>query len=498
MAVEEERAARRAEEPVAAQGDLTPIEALEEIFAALRPIDLQPGDILIHQGHDSDGAFFLQSGALQVYAETRYGPVPLATVEAPRLVGEIGAVAGLARTASVKAASAAQVFHVDRAQLLEVGRRSPEFLVTIVRQLGGQIDAVNKALALYANALEALEGRDFDGAILEDLTHASPHLAEFSAAFRRFADHIVRNRRRQEEIASAALIQRSFLPDNSKIKFARDDVEMRARIQPARDVGGDFYDFIPLDADRLALVVGDVCGKGMPASLFMSVVVTVLRMSAREEQNAAAAISRANALLCQDNKASLFATCFFAVLHLSEGVLEYCNCGHNAPVHFSPSGRVRRLETTGLPLAMLADRPAKAARVPFRPGDALFVFSDGVTEAINAAKEEFGDALLLETLLKNREASVAELVSTVFEAVEAFACGEPQADDITCIAVRRRVRSDVSQGTVDPHVEIPDGDGGVEWQEPSAREDGQKLWGDANFAELTLGRPTQPWPSPAS
>ena len=340
--------------------------------------------------------FFLRSGTLQVYAETRYGPVPLATVEAPRLIGEIGALAGLARTASVKAANAAQVFLVDRERLLELGQRSPEFLVTVIRQLGGQIDAVNRALALYANALEALEAQAFDEEILQDLTHASPHLAEFSAAFRRFANHIVKNRRRQEEMASAALIQRSFLPDDSKINFARDEVELRAAVRPAREVGGDFYDFIPLDSNRLALVLGDVCGKGMPASLFMSVVVTVLRMAAREEQNAASAIARANALLCQDNKASMFATGFFAVLHLSEGLLEYCNCGHNAPIHLSSAGQVTRLEATGLPLAMLADRPARAARVPFGPGDALFVFSDGVTEAVNAAKEEFGDALLLE------------------------------------------------------------------------------------------------------
>ncbi len=435
--------------PGAAKRDLTPTEALEEIVVGLRPIALQPGDVLMQQGHESDGAFFLQAGALQVYAETRYGPVSLATVEAPRLIGEIGAVAGLARTASVKATRPAQVFHVDRARLLELGRRSPEFLVTIVRQLGGQLDSVNKALALYANALEALEGRDFDGGILEDLTHASPPLAEFSAAFGRFADHIVRNRKRQEEIASAALIQRSFLPDDSKINFARDELDLYAKMRSAREVGGDFYDFIPLDSNRLALVVGDVCGKGMPASLFMSVVVTVLRMSAREEQNAAAAISRANALLCQDNKASLFATCFFAVLHLSESVLEYCNCGHNAPVLLHPSGQARRLETTGLPLAMLADRPARAARVPFAPGDALFLFSDGVTEAVNPAKEEFGDALLVETLLQHRDASVTEVVSTVFDAVDVFACSEPQADDITCIAVRRRAKSAVLPGAID-------------------------------------------------
>lgn len=432
--------------PVEERGSV-PLEALDEILATLRPIDLNPGDILLHQGDESDAAFYLKSGTLQVYAETRYGPVPLATVEAPRLIGEIGALAGLARTASVKAASAAQVLLVDRARLLELGRRSPEFLVTIIRQLGGQIDAVNRALALYANALEALEARTFDDEILNDLTHASPHLAEFSAAFGRFANHIVNNRRRQEEMASAALIQRSFLPDDSKINFARDEVELRAAVRPAREVGGDFYDFIPLDSNRLALVLGDVCGKGMPASLFMSVVVTVLRMAAREERNAASAIARANALLCQDNKASMFATGFFAVLHLSEGVLEYCNCGHNAPIHLSAAGQVTRLEATGLPLAMLADRPARAVSVPFGPGDALFVFSDGVTEAVNAAKEEFGDALLLETLGKHRGASVAELVSSVFEAVDVFASGEPQADDITCIAVRRRVKPDFLPAT---------------------------------------------------
>ncbi len=447
MAVEGEGRALAAG-PGAADRDAIPREALEEIIVGLRPIELRPGDVLMQQGHESDGAFFLQAGALQVYAETRYGPVSLAMVEAPRLIGEIGAVAGLARTASVKATRPAQVFHVDRARLLEIGRRSPEFLVTIVRQLGGQLDAVNKALALYANALEALEGRSFDSGILADLTNASPHLAEFSAAFRRFAEQIERNRKRQEELAGAALIQQSFLPDDSKVNFARDDLELSAKIRPAREVGGDFYDFVPLDSNRLALVVGDVCGKGMPASLFMSVVVTVLRMAAREERNAESTISRANALLCQDNKASLFATCFFAVLHLNEGILEYCNCGHNAPVHLSRGGEMKRLQVTGLPLAMLADRPAKAAHILFEPGDALFVFSDGVTEAINPAKEEFGDALLVETLLKSRDASVANLVSTVFDAVDAFACGEPQADDIACVAVRRRTRQNALPGSV--------------------------------------------------
>ena len=103
-------------------------------------------------------------------------------------------------------------------------------------------------------------------------------------------------------------------------------------------MGRNFHDFFKLDADRLAIVIGDVCGKGIPASIFMAVVVTVLRTAAREESDAASTIARANAILCRDNAASFFATAFYAVLNLRNGHLEYCNRGHNAPVHIPASG----------------------------------------------------------------------------------------------------------------------------------------------------------------
>ena len=135
-----------------------------------------------------------------VYAETPYGPVSLATLEGPRLVGEIGAFADLERTASVKAVGAARVFRIGRAPLLELGRKSPELLMSVVRQLGQQIDSVNKAVALYTNALAALERREFDEAILSDLAAPSPRLAEFAGAFRRFAGQILGKRRQQDEI----------------------------------------------------------------------------------------------------------------------------------------------------------------------------------------------------------------------------------------------------------------------------------------------------------
>jgi len=411
--------------------------ALEELLRSLDPIELKPGDVLLRQGEASEAAYFLDRGSMLVYAETPYGPVSLSTLRAPRLIGEIGAFSGLARTASVSAASHARLFRIERARLLELGRNSPDLLLSAIQQMGEQIDSFNKAMALYTNALAALERREFDEGILADLKSPTPQLVEFSAAFRRFADQIASKRRRQDEMAAAALIQQSLLPKEPLAGLAEDVVEIRARMRPAREVGGDFYDFFMLDSERLALVVGDVCGKGAPASLFMAVAATVLRLVAREEEGPAPAIARANALLCRDNAASMFATAFFAVLNLSSGRLDYCNCGHNAPVLLPARGAPRRLAATGLPLAVFAEQSAAQASVRLDPGDRLFLFTDGFTEAMNPRAEEFGEPSFVEALLRRRDSSLGEIVSGLFAAVDEFAQGEEQSDDITCLAVRR-------------------------------------------------------------
>ncbi len=165
--------------------------ALAEVLASISPITLEPDEVLIHQGEISDAAFFLDGGSMQVFAETRYGSVTLATVQAPRLIGEIGALAGLPRTASVKALTPTRLFRINRAQLFKLSRKSPDLLMAVVHQLGQQIASVTKAVALYTNALSALEKRELDREILNDLEHPSPELAEFSAAFHRLAHQIL-------------------------------------------------------------------------------------------------------------------------------------------------------------------------------------------------------------------------------------------------------------------------------------------------------------------
>ncbi|MGJ0508356.1 MAG: PP2C family protein-serine/threonine phosphatase [Methylocystis sp.] len=413
-------------------------EAIRALLPSARMIELAPDALLVRQGETADSAFFLDEGSVQVYAETAYGATPLATLQAPRLIGEIGAFAGLPRTASIRAATPARLFEIRRAQLLELGVASPKILLAALEQLGRQIASVNEALALYSDALAALEKREFDSRILADLDNPPPALAAFASAFRRFANEIVVKRRQQDEMASAALIQQSFLPKETALNKTRRDIEIAGKIRPTREVGGDFYDFFRIDDNRLALAIGDVCGKGPPASLFAAIVVTLLRTIGRDQQDVGDAVNRANRLLCEDNDAAMFATVFFGVLDLRSGELRYVNCGHVAPVHLSAQGAPRRLASTGLPLGIDADCVSRAAACRLDPGDKLILITDGVTEAMNAAMEEFGDARFVEAVERAAHMPPSQLLTALVATVDDFVGGVEQADDIGCLVMERK------------------------------------------------------------
>lgn len=411
------------------------IGPLDELLGALTPERLKAGTVLLCQGDKSRHAYYVTEGEVAVFAESAYGRVQLASLSAPRLIGELGVLAGFPRTATIEATTPITVYRLTGSQLVEVGHRAPDFLLSVISQLGLQLDGMNRALTLYGNALSALERREFDSRILDDLTHPSPQLVTFANAFKRFAEQIIDKRRQVDDLASAALIQRSFLPRPEQLKLVSGIVDLSARMRPARDVGGDFYDYFMLDDRRIAVAIGDVCGKGIPASLFMAVSIMALRNAAQSEPDVASTMARVNAALCRDNDASMFATMFYGVLDLGSGELEYCNCGHNAPYVLS-RGRRRPLPTTGIPVGLMADRPPKSAVMALSPGDMLVLYTDGVTEAINRDQEEFGTYRLEALLAGSFDRSATDLLGRVFDEVDSFAAGEDQADDITCLTLR--------------------------------------------------------------
>lgn len=206
---------------------------------------------------------------------------------------------------------------------------------------------------------------------------------------------------------------------------------------PAQSVGGDYFDYIPVEDGRMALTVGDVSGKGMPAALLMSNLQATLRSQALNGDTISNTIAQTNTLLCENIRKGSFVTLFFGVLNPAEHVLDFANAGHNRPHIRRADGSVETLEQGGLVLGFKKDMPYVQDRIDIRPGDLLFIYSDGIPEAMNAGRTQFGDDRLKELVASADSATAQQFVDTVLERVREHAGDYPQNDDITMIAVKR-------------------------------------------------------------
>ena len=253
--------------------------------------------------------------------------------------------------------------------------------------MGDRLRKFNGAIGLYTHALAALERHEFDPALLEELRNPIPDLADFGQTFGRMAEQIVLRRQRDDEMASAAVIQRALLPKVDEFA-AETGVDVSASMTPARDVGGDFFDLVRLADGRVAVGVGDVCGKGVPAALFMGITKTLIRINLRETPDLPGAILKANAYLANNNAAELFATLLYAAFDPRSGEVEYCSCGHLPALMRRADGAVETLPAGGLPVGLFDNLTDQGApRRAMREGDLLFLYTDGVTEAADVERD---------------------------------------------------------------------------------------------------------------
>ncbi|HLZ83620.1 MAG TPA: cyclic nucleotide-binding domain-containing protein, partial [Caulobacteraceae bacterium] len=255
----------------------TPDAVLSDLIGLGHALDFAVGEPLMRQSERADYAMIVLAGEVTVVNENHHRAASLAHLAAPILVGEIGALSRLQRSASVVARTPVRALRIERAALLRACQGAPDILMSMIAQLGHHIEAVNHALGLYAGGFSALERGDLDPELMADLNDPSPEMRTFADAFRRLAQQIARERRQRDEMASAALIQRAVLPGDLTDLRLDGRCDVFGDMQPARDVGGDFYDVFMLDGGRLAVAIGDVCGKGVPAALFMSQTMTTLR-----------------------------------------------------------------------------------------------------------------------------------------------------------------------------------------------------------------------------
>lgn len=211
---------------------------------------------------------------------------------------------------------------------------------------------------------------------------------------------------------------------------------------PAAQVGGDLFDCFMLDDQRLAFTIGDVSGKGIAAALFMAVSRTVLRVAASKGLSPRECLTEAHQFLYGERRAtSHFVTCFYGILDLATGQLEYSRAGHNPPYLVRANGERSQVQTldaaSGLPLGMLRTVKYDTATVQLEPGDTLLLFTDGITEAMNPRQEEYGEERLVQLLGERASSlSVEELVQAVTHEATAFAEGAPASDDMTVLGVR--------------------------------------------------------------
>jgi sigma-B regulation protein RsbU (phosphoserine phosphatase) len=292
-----------------------------------------------------------------------------------------------------------------------------------------------------------LQAGIFSPADLELLTAiaASAAVAIENARLYRVA---VEKGRMERELQVAREVQVSLLPrETPQIP----GWEFAANWQPAREVAGDFYDFVPLVRSPasvsehsegcpgcLGIVIADVADKGMPAALFMALTRSTVRASLTSAPSPQAGIEQANRLVCADAADGMFVTLFYAQLDPTSGDLVYVNSGHNPPLFYqAASGEIARLMPTGMALGIEEDAPFVARTIRLESGDFVLMYTDGFTEAIDAGMEQFGEGRLQAVVRENCQRAPAEIVQALQKALEAFAGTLPPFDDRTIVVVKR-------------------------------------------------------------
>lgn len=243
----------------------------------------------------------------------------------------------------------------------------------------------------------------------------------------------------QKELDVAKAIQESMLPCDFN-PLPRHSLQIGGKMIPAKEVGGDLYDFFPIDENRLAIFIADVSGKSISACLYMVLTKSLFRALTKKNSSSVEVMAQLNELLAADNRSCMFVTAFFAILDLSTGKLSYCNAGHNWPYILRKNGPLKTIGQEKSIALGIADPPLvkyEEHEETLQPGDSLFIYTDGVTEAMDNNRILFSEKRLEEILLQKKDSSATEIMNAVEQEVKTFVNNAPQSDDFTMAVFRR-------------------------------------------------------------
>ena len=244
----------------------------------------------------------------------------------------------------------------------------------------------------------------------------------------------------QSDLSVAREIQQAILPRTFDLKMpGADQIDIYASMLAAKDVGGDFYDFFPIDEHRIGFTIADVSGKGVPAAIFMAVSRTLIKATGLQEPRTEECMRMANDILCGESVGSMFVTVFYGIYDLETGLVCFTNAGHNPPYVLKADGTVEAVQSPiNLVLGAMEGMPFTSSTLQLNPGDALFLYTDGITEAENREHDQFGEPRLEAALAELKGSPSRQIVSTVNAKVKEFTDGAAQSDDITQLVIRRK------------------------------------------------------------
>ena len=453
--------------PLATHPIVTALEAFARDDDSLRVwtehleyLSLSDGEVLFHQGEPADSMFFIESGEVAVVLEVAGASrAHVRRFGARQCLGEIAFYRHQVRTATVEAVGEAVLWRLSAEKLAQLEQQHPALALALHRHVASLLAErlsfsnveLKEPLARLAHALRGLAVSDFSGtgwdrpavthaAQREDEVGAVAQAMEFLVA--RLQEHIAALRQEtaareaiESELRIAGEIQSSLLPPPLSAKEAA-RIDFAAMIRPAREAGGDLYDGFFLPDGRFFVMVGDVSGKGVPAAVFMALTAMCVRTLARQILDPGPLLAQVNHLLCERNETMQFVTAFAAVLDPATGNLHWANAGHPSAAVISKSGLVWLEGPRAAPLGVFEETVFVTQSMKLAPGEALLIYSDGASEAMNPRAVLLGSEGIEQCFASQRPDTASGVVSQLVRAVLTHEAGEAQSDDLTVVAVK--------------------------------------------------------------
>jgi serine phosphatase RsbU (regulator of sigma subunit) len=378
-----------------------------------------PGDVILEDGALGREIYLIVEGGVEVIKGEGEEETHLGLRGPGELVGEMAFLEDRPRWATVRATAPTLVLEFSEVGLREALAEQPALLYRTVRALSARL-------------------RETDQRLIVDLKRKNEELARAYRELQQAQSALVEKERLERELELAREIQHRLLPKTFPLLAGFD---CAAGSRPARKVGGDFYDVIPLDRDRVGLVMADVSGKGMPAALFMALTRSLMRAEAQRHVSPKEALLRVHKLLLEISRTELFVTVLYGVLDVAARTFCYARAGHERALYHSPrGGECRFLEGDGMFLGMVDPVVLEELCLDLLPGDRVVLFSDGITDANAADGQLFGRQRLRAAIAESSESTAQGLCDALFQRVETFQAGSEQYDDMALLVACFRGR----------------------------------------------------------